>query len=66
MQDQNLRPFHNISTMGKKWVKFPSIEERNFKQQKLRLIARKFHFSDFTTFPNIKINNMNCVKFFLN
>ncbi len=52
--------------MGKRRVKFPSKEERNFKQQKVRSLARKSHFPNFTTFPNIKINNMKCVKNFLN
>ena len=52
--------------MGKKWVKFPFLEERNFKPQKMRSIIRKSHFPNFTTFPNIKINIRNCVKNFLN
>ena len=52
--------------MGKKWVKVPSKEERNFKQQKMSPMRRKSHFSNFTTFPNIKINIRNCVKNFLN
>ncbi|KKN62065.1 hypothetical protein LCGC14_0515600 [marine sediment metagenome] len=52
--------------MGKQWVKFSPMEDNNFKQQEMIPMVKGSHFLDFTTFPNIKINNMNCVKFFLN